>query len=119
MAMYVEILSTALAADDGSDDLPALTRRAQQARMNRPHAPRSEPISVSAAIAAEVAYDGALVQVCGKYGIETEPERFASPTTERQRLERELGLRGIDLVSAAEDSQTQPPSRTHTAQASS
>ena len=87
--------------------------------MKRPHPWRSEPISVYAAIAAEVAYDSALVQVCGKYGIETEPARFASPTTERQRLERELALRGIDLVGAAEGSQTQPPSRTHTAHESS
>lgn len=102
--MYVEILSTAIAADDRHGDVPALIGRARQARVKLPEAGCSDPTSVYHAIAAEVAYDRALVQLCGKCGIETETACFASPTTERQRLERELALRGIDLADAADDS---------------
>ena len=102
--MYVEILSTAIAADDGYGDVPALIGRVRQTRVKLHEAGCGDPVSVYDAIAAEVAYDRALVQLCGKCGIETETACFASPTTERQRLERELAIRGIDLAEADDDS---------------
>jgi hypothetical protein len=97
MTMYVEILSAALAADGGDHDVPVLIDRVRETRtkmLEAHHAFRS----VYDAVAAEVAYDRELVQLCAALGIETGSARFGSPTTERKRLEWELALIGIDLV---------------------
>jgi len=63
---------------------------------------RHSPLkSVSEAIAAEVAYDRELVRSLPGWGRDR-TGRFASPATERERLEHELTLRGIDLEVAPE-----------------
>jgi len=109
MAMYVEILSAALTASDGDHDVAMLIDRASEERQKMLGVRQSSLKSVSEAIAAEVAYDRELVRLSARLGTEAEPERFASPAMERDRLERELALRGIHLEVAAEDSRSDPP----------
>ena len=100
--MYVEILSAALTACDGDRDVAELIDRASEERQKMLQVRHSPLKSVSEAIAAEVAYDRELVCLAARLGAETEPGRFASPATERERLEHELTLRGIDLEVAPE-----------------
>jgi len=107
--MYVEILSAALTASDGDHDVAVLIDRASEERQKMLGVRQSSLKLVSEAIAADVAYDRELVRLSAKLGTETEPARFASPATERERLERELALRGIHLEVAAEDSRSDHP----------
>jgi hypothetical protein len=57
--------------------------------------PRGE--SAYSALGAEIAYDRALLKLCAVYGIESSPQGFSRPSYERNRLERELAARGMDL----------------------
>ena len=49
------------------------------------------------ALAAEIAYDRALVCLAAQCGIDVTPTNFVHPRIERERLELELVRRGVDL----------------------
>ncbi len=49
------------------------------------------------ALAVEVAYDCALLNLCAREGIHAFPSDFSRPAQDRRRLERELKQVGIDL----------------------
>jgi len=97
VAIYVDLLTRAL------DDLPAeagtrsdgelladvLNSRVQLLA----YASRGTP-SAAEALAHELSYDGALIRFCESLHVPTDPERFASPSRERARLERALAERG-------------------------
>ncbi len=55
------------------------------------------------ALGAEIAYDRALLKLCSLYGVDSSPERFSRPGYERNRLERELAARGLDLTEMTRD----------------
>lgn len=56
------------------------------------------PGSASIALAAEIAYDRALIKLCTSQQIPVDVAAFARPRSERERLERELAAVGVDLV---------------------
>ena len=52
------------------------------------------------AIADELAYDVALIELCRRLGIEVDVTRFGQPKHERTRLEQALEARGCDWTSS-------------------
>ena len=101
MSMYLDILSSAL--EGWEDELAgsalideSLARRAEVLG-NRHH--RSS--STREALAAEVAYDRALISLCAEHGIEVVVSDFAYPEAERARLESKLARAGVDLFDLA------------------
>jgi hypothetical protein len=98
MSMYVELLSAVLAAEEAepvtADSLLDVAADCR-ARMLRSRTQRT--VSAKHALANEIAYDRALVNLCAFHGIEVDPGRFTHPREERARLERALAEIGVDL----------------------
>jgi hypothetical protein len=102
MSMYTDILSTALEGgwvDELTGNALIDASRALRVRMLGNRHPRST--STYEALAAEVAYDRALIGVCAERGIEVVVSDFAYPHAERARLECELARSGVDLSDVA------------------
>ena len=101
MSMYLDILSSAL--DGWVDELTgsALIDESLALRVemlgNRNH----RSASANEALAAEVAYDRALISLCAEHDIEVVLSDFADPQAERARLERKLARSGVDLFALA------------------
>jgi len=49
-------------------------------------------------LAANIAYDLALLRLCGSRGIDCDPRLFGQPLAERRRLEEQLAVSGINLA---------------------
>lgn len=66
----------------------------------------TEPDTVPVALALQIGYDVALLDLARLVGIDTEPERFEQPQQERERLERALGALGFtfEVPTEAEES---------------
>jgi len=101
MSMYVDILSSAL--DTWVDELAGsalveyvLACRAEMLEID----PRYGETAYSS-LAAEVAYDRALIKLCEMNYVTVTATDFAFPSQERARLERKLATVGIDLVGLA------------------
>lgn len=64
-------------------------------------------------LAAEVAYDRALIRLCDALGIAARIDSFADPRRERSRLESQLSAAGINLpsLSRARATRTEPEIR--------
>jgi hypothetical protein len=56
--------------------------------------------TVPVALALQIAYDVALVEMARAVGVDTDPNRFEQPQTERERLERALSRSRIIEMSA-------------------
>ncbi len=101
MSMYVELLTRALAEwpseirDDGLVEYARTCRR----EMVRTSSRRQK--GAYAALAAEIAYDRALVKLCLAHDVPVAPDDFSHPEQERRTLERRLAERGLDLVGTA------------------
>lgn len=98
MSMYVEVLSGALdnwGPDVDEDDLVDHALACLLALSPSP----SDRRSANAKLASEIAYDRALIKLAAANGIDVAAGRFSRPQAERNRLERELVERGIDLRS--------------------
>jgi hypothetical protein len=104
--MYDHILSSAL--NDWVDELSgdALVEYALVCRNEMRHAPRYQGETALVALAAEVAYDRALIKLCEAHGIGGADMSFLHPRQERARLEAALVAAGIDLASRDEGRQT-------------
>ena len=100
VSMYVDILSSAL--DEWVNDLTGLDL-IEYALLCREEAravgPPLEGRSAYTALAAEIAYDRALIALCTERGIDAHATSFAYPTAERQRIETVLRQVGLDLDS--------------------
>jgi hypothetical protein len=101
MSMYVDILSSAL--DTWVDELTgaalvgyALCCRAEMLDA-RPHL----GATAYSSLAAEIAYDRALIKLCESNDVAVTATNFTFPKQERVRLERELAIAGIDLAALA------------------
>jgi hypothetical protein len=99
MSMYAELLSRALQGeteDLHGDDLVgyALDRRAEMLAATGPIR-GSTAFSV---LAVEIAYDCALLKLCGENGIVREATDFSHPADDRHLLEIELKTAGVDLI---------------------
>jgi hypothetical protein len=101
MSMYVDLLSSAL--DTWIDELTgealigyALSCRAEMLQVG-PH--RGD--TAYSSLAAEVAYDRALIKLCQTNEVPVMATSFAYPREERARLEGELATAGVDLAALA------------------
>ena len=97
--MYVAILSSAL--DEWVTDLAGsdLIEYAVLCREELRSVSPPNGGSAYAALAAEIAYDRALIAICTELGIDAHATTFAYPIAERQRIEGLLQEVGIDLES--------------------
>jgi hypothetical protein len=99
MAIYPELLSSALLADEAKEVAlgellaTALTRRARVLKSGgrRGH-------SVERDLIHDVGYDCALIRLCSAVGIDVTASSFGRPREERARLERALAAGGLDLA---------------------
>jgi hypothetical protein len=106
--MYSRILSTALEdwVDDLTDDVLIDYALACRSEMLELRAYQGQSALIS--LAAEVAYDRALLKLCEAHGINVADLSFVHPQEERVRLEAALAAAGLDLPRAHER-QTRPP----------
>lgn len=97
--MYVEILSSAL--DEWVTDLtgPELVEYAVLCRDEVRAVTPPNGSSAYTALAAEIAYDRALIAICTELGIYAHATTFAYPIEERKRIEALLAHEGIDFDS--------------------
>jgi hypothetical protein len=97
--MYVEILSSAL--DEWVTDLAGsdLIEYAFLCREEVRAGALPDGGSAYTALAAEIAYDRALIAICTEQGIDAHATTFAYPLAERKRIESRLADIGIDLDS--------------------
>lgn len=54
-------------------------------------------------LAAELAYDRALILLCRDLGIEVGPDGFASPFSERSRIEGVASAAGVDIAALSKE----------------
>jgi hypothetical protein len=96
--MYVDFLSDALRVWDRDLATDALVDHVVDSRARLLSAQLGRGQSAYELLAAEIAYDRALIRLCNEVGIATSATSFAVPMTERRRIERALVERyGLDL----------------------
>ena len=105
--MYVTLLSGALDLWDVDLDDDALLDHVRRCRAALPAQDLGAGVMSERALAAEIAYDRALVCLAAQCGIDVTPTNFMHPRIERERLELELISRGVDLQTS--DRQTNGP----------
>ncbi len=99
--MYVELLSAVLADEDANPvTAGSALDVAIECRSRMLRSKVQATVSAQHQLAYEIAYDRALVNLCALNGIDVDPERFAHPREERERLERALAETGVDLSAA-------------------
>jgi hypothetical protein len=99
MTMYVDLLSAAMAGEEGGTTTPeGLSYAAVVSRARMLNARGSTGLSAQVMLAREVAYDRALLSLCAASGVEVDVAQFAHPATERARLELALAAVGQDLA---------------------
>lgn len=98
MSMYADILSSAL--DGWVDELTgaALLDYVLVCRAEMLGAGTHYGDTAYSSLAAEIAYDRALIKICQSNGVAVAATSFDHPRQERARLERALALAGIDLA---------------------
>jgi hypothetical protein len=101
--MYSQLLRTAIEDRDGStsEATPGeFLAELLQRRGNMAALPNPGPGRVPAAVADQLHYDIALVELCRRLGIECDVRTFDQPDSERRRLERALEAKGVIPPSA-------------------
>ncbi len=112
VSMYVDILSSAL--DEWVTDLtgPDLIEYALFCREELRAVSPPNGGSAYTALAAEIAYDRALIALCTERGIYAHATSFSYPSSERRRIEAILRRHGIDLDAPPNRrTRTEPPSQ--------
>ena len=106
--MYVDLLTRALGkGEEGhrSNDLLLADLVHSRARLRATE--EDTRIPVAEALARELSYDTALIRLCESLRVPTGPAYFTHPVRERDRLEHELAVLGVEL-SARPEMQAQP-----------
>lgn len=98
--MYVSILSSAMELFEPELDDDALLSHVRQCRAALPTWGLGAGRYSAEAVAAEIAYDRALVCLADRLGIDVSPRGFAHPKIERERLELELIAIGVHVEDA-------------------
>ena len=101
MSMYVELLTRALAEWPSEIRDDTLVEYARNCRREMVRTSSRRQKGAYAALAAEIAYDRALVKLCLANDVVVAPDDFSHPEKERRELEVRLAERGLDLVGAA------------------
>jgi hypothetical protein len=107
MSMYTQLLDAALEQRPDRDEVVSATAAVEQVQRRRDElevgVPRRDELdAVPAALALQIGYDVALLELAAVVGIETEPSRFEQPERERDRLRLALRERGISLDTTAD-----------------
>jgi hypothetical protein len=102
MSMYSELLTATVRSEGigryGPDQAPELLEWLSVCRrLLEESTGASDNREPSDDIAANIAYDLALLRLCVAVGVESDPTRFDRPMVERTRLERELSAHGFEL----------------------
>jgi hypothetical protein len=101
--MYVDLLTRALGNDETearSEDLLLADVVSTRARLR---AAQGDPATCAAeSLARELAYDGALIRLCGAMAVPATPAWYFNPGSERARLEQALVDSGVALMGAGE-----------------
>ena len=113
MSMYVEMLSSALEARRLEMSSDEMVDHALHSRRRMLGTGTASGASAYDALAAEVTYDLALIELCNDVGIVASPTAFDKPEAERTRLERALiDQMDLDLVALSRvpgDDEGPPP----------
>jgi hypothetical protein len=98
MSMYVNLLSSAL--DGRLEELSgaALVHYALDCRAAMLASEPHHGASAYTALAAEVAYDRALLKLCAAHDLVVHPTEFSHPKRARDHLERQLATCNVDLA---------------------
>ena len=103
--MYIEVLSRASEGWDADDlDDGALLDHATACRAAVPLLHYGTGAWGEASLAAEVAYDRALITLASRHGIAVGLTDFKHPRVAREHLELELARRGVVVAASVEDS---------------
>lgn len=114
MSMYTQLLEAAF----GQRPAPAAEATERSAleevlrcrrELEEGDPPDTDPHTVPVALALQIGYDVALLDLAGAAGIDTDPSRFEQPQQERERIERELQELGysLELATDAEEPVTE------------
>jgi hypothetical protein len=102
MSMYTQLLDAVfgqrhrMGADAAEcDALDEVLRRRDE--LQEGVVPETDPDAVPVALARQIGYDVALLDLARVMGIDSDPSRFEQPQLERDRLEQILCERGISL----------------------
>jgi len=101
MSIYTDIVTNELFAwidDTTGDRLVDYVLTCRAAMLAARSAGAEDPLAL---LAAEIAYDRALIKLCGERGIEVDVAVFASPRNIRLFLEYQLYRAGMDLHALA------------------
>jgi hypothetical protein len=107
VSMYADILDSAFAERPGMKSPPTVTEAVKELldRWKKLASTRAKerPIDWAAtALANQVAYDVALIDLARSVGIACNPATFEQPELRRNELNRELAARGVHLHHAAQ-----------------
>jgi hypothetical protein len=101
--MYIDMLSSALSAWDLDLSDDELVDHAVTCRARMLATGTTLGASAYEALAAELAYDRALMRLCEQMGVTTSVDGFAFPQIERVRLEQALAEKDIDVVALSRE----------------
>jgi hypothetical protein len=109
MSMYTDLLRRALDSNSGDQEQTGgellatlLQCRSQLANPS----PLTKPSGPVTGVAAQLAYDAALIEFARHLGRESAPEAFDPPQVERTRLERAVGSHNVDLTRLDEENRS-------------
>ena len=99
--MYTDLLGRALDSNTSDLELTGGERLATllrcRSQLLASHSTLTKPSRSLTRVAAQLAYDSALVEFARHLGIESAPEAFDPPHVERTRLERAMASHNFDL----------------------
>jgi SAM-dependent methyltransferase len=107
--MYVQVLSGALETWSGDLTDDDLLQYVRALRAKLPVRDLGAGIWSAEALAVEVAYDCALINLAAVHGIDVSPRHFAHPKISRIRLEASIASIGIDLDAPPEQPRRAEP----------
>jgi hypothetical protein len=104
--MYADILNRAFGRRLTTASPPTLTEAIKEVLDCRSRLAPTRPLErqldwAASAVANQVAYDVALIELARSVGIACEPDTFDQPEIRRSELGRELAARGVHLDHAA------------------
>jgi hypothetical protein len=110
MSMYTDLLRRALDSNSGDQEQTGgellATLLQCRSQLLGGHSALTKPSASLTAVAAQLAYDAALVEFARHLGIESAPEAFDPPQVERTRLERAVGSHNVDLTRLDEENRS-------------
>ncbi|MGP0031520.1 MAG: hypothetical protein ACLPVF_13560 [Acidimicrobiales bacterium] len=113
MSMYTQLLGAALEVRGSADPWSAVGSPLPGAQRHQCQLPaRPDPdagVADTGALADQIAYDIALIELARSVGVACAPSEFDQPQKRRHELERELASRGIRSVEDGAPAHSAPP----------